>query len=79
MMWLSKAWNTPPDKNFNKCRITEEAAASAIADDENPFAGLEEYDEDAIKTLETDLQFLKTNFESQVDGDLTIDDCNDFE
>ena len=24
--------------------------------------------------METDLQFLKTNFESQVDGDLTVDD-----
>ena len=32
-----------------------------------------------IKTLETDLQLLKTNFESQVDGDLTIDDYIDFD
>ena len=32
-----------------------------------------------IKTLKTDLQLLKTNFESQVDGDLTIDDYIDFD
>ena len=62
LMWLSKAWNTLSDKtstkSFCKCGISEEAAASAIADDGNPFAGLEEDDEDAMKTLETDLQFL---------------------
>lgn len=33
----------------------------------------------AIKTLKTDLQFLKTNFESQVDRDLTTDDYIDFD
>ena len=57
MMWLSKAWNTLPDKTFTtcfrKCGISEETAASATADDDSPFAGLEEDDEDAIKTLET--------------------------
>ena len=77
MMWLSKAWNTLSDKTFTncfrKCRILEEAAASASADDGNPFAGLED-DEDVIHILETDLQFLKTNFELQVGGVLTIDD-----
>ena len=83
MMWLSKAWNILPNKTFTNCfhksGISEEAAASAIADNDNPFAGLEEDDEDIIKTLATDLQFLKTNFESQVDGDLTTDDYIDFD
>ena len=82
MTWLSKAWNTLPDKTFTNCfrlcGISEEAAANAIANDDNPFTGLEEDDEDAIKTLETDLHFLKTNLESQVDGDLKIDDYIDF-
>ena len=54
--------------------VAFEDMASATADDNNPFAGLEEDNEDAIQTLETDLQFLKTNSETQVDGDLTIDD-----
>ena len=76
-MWLSKGWNTLPDKTFTNCfhkfGILEEAAASANSDDDSPFAGLEEGDEDAIKILEIDLQFLKTNFDSQVDEDLTID------
>lgn len=48
--------------------------ASAIPDDDNPFAGLEKDNEDVMKTLETDLQFLKSKFESQVDGDLKICD-----
>ena len=52
MMWLSKAWNTLPDKTFTncfrKCGISKEAAASAIADEGNPFAGLGEDDEDTI-------------------------------
>ena len=48
--------------------------ASAIPDDDNPFAGLEKDNEDLMKTLETDLQFLKSKFESQVDGDLKICD-----
>lgn len=48
--------------------------ASAIPDDGNPFAGLEKDNEDVMKTLETDLQFLKSKFESQVDGDLKICD-----
>ena len=70
-------WNTLPGKTFTscfrKCRISEEAAASAIADNHD-LLDLEEDDEDAVKTSETDLQFLKTNFERQVDGYLTIDD-----
>ena len=48
--------------------------ASAIPDDDNPFAGSEKDNEDVMKTLETDLQFLKSKFESQVDGDLKICD-----
>ena len=48
--------------------------ASAIPDNDNPFAGLEEDNEDVMKTLEIDLQFLKSKFESQVDGDLKICD-----
>lgn len=48
--------------------------ASAIPDDDNPFAGLEKDNEDVMKTLETDLQFLKSKFESQVDGDVKICD-----
>ena len=57
MMWLSKAWNTLPDKTFTtcfrKCGMSEETAACAIADGDSPCAGLEEDDEDAVKTLET--------------------------
>lgn len=40
---------------------------------------LEKDDEDVTEALEIDLQFLKTNFKSEVDGDLTIDDCIDFD
>ena len=45
------AWNTLPDKTFTdyfpKCGISEEAVASATADNDNPFAGLEEDNKDA--------------------------------
>ena len=40
---------------------------------------LEKDDEDVTEALEIDLQFLKTNFKSEVDGDLTTDDCIDFD
>ena len=46
MMWLLKAWNTLPDKTFTncfrKCRISEGAATSDIADDDNPIVGFTE-------------------------------------
>ena len=71
------AWMTLSDKTFTNCvcncRAFTEAAASAIADDYNPFAGLEE-DEDAVKTLATDLNFLRTNY-----NDLAIDEYIDFD
>ena len=83
VMRFSKAWNTLPDKTFticfHKCGISEEAAANAIADEKNYFAGWEEDDEYAIKTLEIGLQFLKTTFELQVDEDLTTDDYINFD
>lgn len=83
VMWFSKAWNTLPDKTFTncfrKCGISEEAAANAIVDEKNSFAGWEEDVEYAIKTLEIGLQFLKTTFELQVDEDLTTDDYINFD
>ena len=52
MMWLSKARNKLPDKTFTNCfrkyGISEETAASAIADDDNPFAALKKDNEDTI-------------------------------
>ena len=83
MMWLSKAWMTFPDETFTnvfrKCKVSEEVAASAIADDDNPFARLEEYEEDAVNTLATDLNFLTTNCSDKVDTDLSIDEYIDFD
>ena len=83
MMWHSKAWNTLPDKTcincFCTCGISEEVVASATADDGNLFAGLEEDTEDAIKTSLQFLQIQKTSFESQDDGELTIDDYIGFD
>ena len=52
--------------------MSEEAAASAIADNDNPFAGLGEDKEDKIKTLGTDLNFLRTNYSDQDDADIAI-------
>ena len=83
MIWLSKAWLTLPDKIFTncfrKCRVSVEAESSAIADDDNPFIGLEEDEKDVVKTLATNLNFLRTNYSDQVDTDLATDEYIDFD
>ena len=40
----------------------------------NPFAELKEDQEEAIKTLATDLNSLRTNYTDQVDIDVVIDE-----
>ena len=83
MIWLSKAWLTLPDKIFTncfrKCGVSVEAASSAIADDDSPFIGLEEDEKDVVKTLATNLNFLRTNYSDQVDTDLATDEYIDFD
>ena len=60
-------------------RVSEEAAASAIADGGNPFAGLEEDEEDLVKNLPTNLDSFRMNYSDQVDTYLVIDEYIDFD
>ena len=61
MIMLSKTWNavsnTTFTNRFKKAGISEEAAESALDDEDAPFAGLEE--EDSPKTLESDLVYFE--------------------
>ena len=72
-----------PDKTFancfRKCGVSEEAAASVIADGGNPFAGLEEDEEDLVKNLATNLDSFRMNYSDQVDTYLVIDEYIDFD
>ena len=76
--WFSKAWVTLLDKTFTncfcKCEVSEEAVACAIADNDNPFSGLQEDEEDAVKTLATDLNFSRTSYGDQVDINRAINE-----
>ena len=81
MIMLSKAWNAVSNTTFTNCfkkaGISEEAAESALNDEDDPCAGLEE--EDSLKTLESDLVYLKEKFGEQIDTDITLDEYIDFD
>ena len=47
--------------------MSEEAVASVNVDNDNPFAGLAEDEEDTVKALATNLIFLRTNYSDQID------------
>ena len=59
--------------------VSEEAAASAITDDDNPFAELEEDEEEPVKTLAANLNLLRTNYSDQVNTDFAVDEYIDFD
>ena len=61
---------TLPEKiYFHECGVSEEAVASVNVDNDNPFAGLAEDEEDAVKALATNFIFLRTNYSDQIDTD----------
>lgn len=43
-----------------------------------PFAGSEDFREDSVETLQLNVSLLKENFSEQVDDDITVDRCIDF-
>ena len=74
-MWLSKAWMTLPEKiYFPECGVSEEAVASVNVDNDNPFAGLAEDEEDAVKALATSLnkQTIVTKLTPTLSNTLTL-------
>ena len=45
-----------------------------LNDKDDPFAGLDEIEEDTVQTLKANLALLKEKFGDQIDADITNDD-----
>ena len=50
-----------------------------LDDEDDPFAGLDEIDEDTVQTLEANLDVLKEKSGDQIDADITSDEYIDFD
>ena len=50
-----------------------------LDDEDDPFAGLDEIDEDTVQTLEANLDVLKEKSGDQIDADITSDEHIDFD
>ena len=85
MRVLKRAWDAISNQTltncFRKSGITEKDAEKTINDEEDPFKRLEDYDvvEDQIQTLGADLSILKERFADQIDADISLDECVDFD
>ena len=49
-----------------------------LNDEDDPFAGLDEIEEDTVQALEANFPVLKEKFGDQIDADITSDDYIDF-
>ena len=75
MTMLEKAWNAVSNKTFTNCfkkaGISEKEVEKVLNDEDDPFAGLDEIEEDTVQTLEANLAVLKENFGDQIDANIT--------
>ena len=80
MKMLEKAWNAVSNKTFANCfkkaGISEKEMEKVLNGKYDPFAGLDEIEEDTVQTLEANLAVLKESFG---DADITSDDYFDFD
>ena len=80
---LEKAWNAVSNKIFTNCfkeaGISEKEVEKMPNDEDDPFAGLDETEEDTVQTLEANLDVLKEKFGDQIDADITSGDYIDFD
>ena len=78
MTMLTKAWNAVSNKIFTNCfkkaGISENEVGKVLNDEDDPFAGLDEIEEDTVQTLKANLALLKEKFGDQIDADITSDD-----
>ena len=83
MIKLAKAWNAVSHKTFTNCfkkaGISEKEVEKVLNDEDDPFAGLDEIEEDIVQNLEANLAVLKETFGDQIDPDITSDDYIDFD
>ena len=64
---------------FKKAGISERELEKLLNDEDDPFAGLDEIDEDTVQTMEANLAALKEEFGDQTDAHITSDDYIDFD
>ena len=75
---LEKAWNAVLNKTFTNCfkkvGISEKEVEKVLDDEDEPFAGLDEIEEDTVQTLEANLALLKEKFTSDdyIDFDIEV-------
>ena len=83
MIMLEKAWNAVSNKTFTNCfkkaGISEKEVERVLNDEDDPFAGLDDIEEDTVQTLEANIAVLKEKFSDHVDADFTTDDYIDFD
>ena len=75
MTMLEKAWNAVSNKTFINCfkkaGIYEKEVEKVLNDEDDPFAGLNEIEEDTVQSLEANLAVLKEKLGDQIDADIT--------
>ena len=59
--------------------FSEKEVEKVLDDEDDPFAGLDEIDEDTVQTLEANLDVLKEKSSDQIDADTTSDEYIDFD
>ena len=82
MVILKNPWNAVSNKTFTNCfikaGISEKEKERVMNDEDDPF-GLDDIEEDSIRTLEADLAYLKKTFGNQVDLNITVDEYVNFD
>ena len=82
MIMLEKAWNAVLNKTFANCfkkaGIFEKEVERVLNNEDDPFAGLDDIEEDTVQTLEANIAVLKEKFSDHVDADFTTDNYIDF-
>ena len=59
--------------------FSEKEVGKVLDDEEDPFAGLDEIDDNTVQTLEANLAVLKEKSGDQIDADITSDEYIDFD
>ena len=82
MTMLGKAWNAVSNKTFINCfkkaGISEKEVEKVLNDEDDPFAGLDEIEEDTVQALEANLAVMKEKSGDQIDADITSHDYINF-
>ena len=85
MTMLEKAWNGGIKRGIKLSLIASrklvlwEKSGKVLDDEDDPFAGLDEIDDNTVQTLEANLAVLKEKSGDQIDADITSDEYIDFD